>query len=165
MKKTFLLAAAFSAILPALAFADTIKFPSEEPIASITIPHSWGPKETETGVDATSDDSAVYFSIDIADSKTTDKVIGDAIDFLTKNGVNIDQSTQKDEGDHVVNGMKMGTLGWSGTDSDGPVDVQLGFLQPNEDKMLVVTYWGSKENDSKHDKEIGAMIQSLVPVK
>ncbi|MGO4569357.1 histidine kinase [Rhizobium sp. 2YAF20] len=165
MQKKLLLAAAFSTILPVLAFADTIKFPSEEPIASITIPHSWGPKETETGVDATSDDSAVYFSIDIADSKTTDKVVGDAIDFLSKNGVTIDKSTQHDEGDHVVNGMKMSTLGWSGTDKDGPVDVQLGFVQPKEDKLLVVTYWGSKDGDDKHDKEVAAMIQSLVPVK
>jgi hypothetical protein len=61
MNKNLMLLAAFAAVLPTVAHADTIKFPSEEPIAQITIPHSWGPKETESGVEATSDDSAVYF--------------------------------------------------------------------------------------------------------
>jgi hypothetical protein len=88
-------------------------------------------------------------------------VVSDAIDFLTKNGVKIDKSTQKDEGDQVINGMKMGTLGWQGTDEDGAVDVELGFLQPNPKKLLVVTYWGSKDGGSKHDAEIAAMIESL----
>jgi hypothetical protein len=165
MKKTLLLAAAFAATLPALARADTIEFPSEAPIAKITILHSWGPKETETGVDATSDDSAVYFSIDIADQKSSDKVIADAIDFLTKNGVKIDASTRVKDEDRTLNGMDMVSTGWQGTDEDGPVDIQLGLVQVNPKKLLVMTYWGSKDTEAKHDKEIAAMVQSLVSEK
>ncbi|MBP0685903.1 hypothetical protein J8J21_22925, partial [Mycobacterium tuberculosis] len=75
--------------------AATLTFPSEAPVASITIPNSWGPKETEGGIDATSDDSAIYLSVDVADAKTSDKVISDAIDFLTENGVKIDDSTKQ----------------------------------------------------------------------
>jgi len=165
MKKAFLIASVFAAAFPLFAQAETIKFPSDAPIASVTIPDSWGPKETETGVDATSGDSAVYFSIDVADEKTSDKVISDAVDFLTKSGVTIDQSTQKDEGDSTINGMKMSVLRWSGKDNDGAVDVELAFLSPAPGKLLVVTYWGSTDSDAKHDKEISAIVGSLVPAK
>ena len=165
MKKTYLLALAFAAAMPMLAHAETIKFPSEDPIASVTIPGSWSPKETETGVDATSSDSSVYFSIDVADAKSTDKVVGDAIDFLTKNGVDIDPATQKDEGETDVNGMKMSVMRWAGTDKDGKVDVELAFLAPTDDKLLVVTYWGSSDSDAKHDKELSGIVGSLKAVK
>lgn len=165
MKKTFLIASVFAIAFPLFAQAETIKFPSEAPIASVTIPDSWGPKETETGVDATSDDSSVYFSIDVADEKSADKVISDAVDFLTKSGVTIDQSTQKDEGKISVNGMDMSILRWSGKDNDGAVDVELAFLSPAPGKLLIVTYWGSADSDAKHDKEISGIVQSLTAVK
>jgi hypothetical protein len=165
MKKTFMIASALVVAFPLFAQAATLKFPSDAPVATVTIPDSWGPKETDSGIDATSDDSAVYLSIDVADAKTTDKVVSDAIDFLSKNGVTLDPATQKDEGENTINGMKMSILGWQGTDKDGPVDIELAFLAPNPDKLLVLTYWGSKDSDSKHDKELTAILSSLAPAK
>ena len=94
MKKT-IAAAVIAAFLPAVSYAATLNFPSEAPIASITIPDTWGPKETETGIDATSDDEAIYISIDVADSETSDKVVEDAIAFLEKNGVKIDSRRRR----------------------------------------------------------------------
>lgn len=165
MKKTFLLAAAIAVMLPAVSRAETIKFPSEAPIASVTIPDSWGPKETESGVDATSADSAVYFSIDIADKASVDKVVEDAIVFLTKNGVTVDKKTEKDTSDTKINGMDAATVDLKGTDKDGPVDVGLAVIAPSEDKVLVVTYWGSQGDDDKHDNEVSGILASLKPVK
>jgi len=146
----------------AVSHAATLKFPSEAPIASITIPDSWGPKETETGVDATSDDSAIYISVDIADEKTSDKVIDDAIAFLEKNGVKIDGSSQK-QSDEKINGMDMTNFDWTGTDSDGDVDVSLSLLSPKPGKLLVVTYWGSKDTEQKHAHELQAIANSMKP--
>eukprot|EP01133_Synstelium_polycarpum_P029287 gene29287-35820_t len=124
MKKILL--ATMIALAPAAAPAATLTFPSEAPVASITIPNSWGPKETEGGIDATSDDSAIYLSVDVADAKTSDKVISDAIDFLTENGVKIDDSTKKTSTDQI-NGMDMTNLDWSGTDKEGAVNIGLSF--------------------------------------
>jgi len=162
--KKLLLATLIAAFLPAASYAATLKFPSDEPVASITIPDSWGPKETETGVDATSDDSAIYLSIDVADAKTTDKVIDDAIAFLKKNGVKIDGSTQK-KSEETVNGMSMSNFDWDGTDSDGGVNVGLSLVAPTEDKLLVITYWGSKGTQEKHGPELDSIINSLKAVK
>jgi hypothetical protein len=163
VKKSVILSAVFAAALPLLAHAESISFPSDAPIASVTIPDSWGPEETETGIQATSDDNAIYFSIDIADEKSTDKVISDAVDFLTKNGVTIDQKTQKDAGNSEINGMEFTALDWDGNDEDGPVSVGLGFLSPKRGKMLVITYWGTKGDEDKHDEEVAKIVHSLKP--
>ncbi|MCV9997828.1 histidine kinase [Pararhizobium sp. YC-54] len=163
MKKT-LAAAVIAAFLPAVSHAATLNFPSDAPIASIAIPDNWGPKETETGIDATSDDDAIYISIDVADAETTDKVVEDAVAFLEKNGVKIDASTQK-ESNEKLNGMDMTNLDWSGSDSDGDVSVGLSLLSPKEGKLLVITYWGTKGMQEQHGPELQAIITSLKPAE
>jgi len=162
--KKILLIAAFAVSIPLFAQAETLQFPSEEPIAEVSIPHSWGPKETETGVDATSPDSAIYFSIDIADDDTMKKTIDDAVDFLAKNGVEIDEKTKEEFPDRTLNGMKLGQIEWSGTDKDGPVHIHLAFAIPSEHKMLVITYWGSQEDEGKHEDAVDGIISSLKPI-
>ncbi len=88
-------------------------------MASIAFPESWGPEETDTGIQATSDDGAIYISIDVADGEGTDKAIDEVIAFLEKNGVSVDPATQKQSED-TLNGMKMANFDWSGKDKDGP---------------------------------------------
>ncbi len=161
MKKT-ILAALLIGLFPAVGSAATLNFPSDAPVASITIPDTWGPKETETGIDAESDDNAIYISIDVADGASTDKVVSDAIDYLKQKGVTIDAKTQK-ESEDTVNGMQMKNLDWTGTDADGDVSIGLSFVQPSPDKLLVITYWGSKGEQEKHGAELGAIIGSLKP--
>jgi hypothetical protein len=159
MKKIFA-AAVIAAFLPAISHAATLNFPSDAPVASITIPDDWGPKETETGIDATSDDNAIYISIDVADGETSDKVVEDAVAFLEKNGVKIDASTQK-ESSEKLNGMDMTNLDWSGSDNDGDVSVGLSFLSPKAGKLLVITYWGTKGMQEQHGPELQTIITSL----
>lgn len=161
--KKIILAATAMMLLPSVTLAETLKFPSDKPVAQITIPDGWGPEETETGIQATSDDSAIYLSIDVADEESTDKVIDDAIDFLGTNGVTIDVSTQK-ESEDTFNGMKMSNFDWSGTDKDGPASIGLSLVSPKPGKLLVITYWGTKGEQEKHGKELMAIINSLKPV-
>lgn len=149
-------------MLSGVAHAETLMFPSDAPIAKISIPDSWSPAETETGVEATSDDSAIYLSVDVADEKTSDKVIDDSIAFLQQNGVKIDGSSQK-RSDEKINGMDMANFDWTGSDSEGPVDVSLSLLSPKPGKLLVITYWGSKANQEKHAQELLEIAHSIQP--
>ncbi len=162
MKKTLMIAAAF-AVMPFIAHAETLVFPSDAPIASVTIPDAWSPKETVSGIEAKSPDSAIYFSIDVATDKDMDKVIDEAVKFLTDNGVTIDAATQKDSGDVEINGMNFGSIEFDGTDADGPVEVSIGFASPAEGKMLVVTYWGTKATQDAHSTDLGEILKSLKP--
>ncbi len=163
--KKLLLSTALVLALPISAFAATLQFPSDNPVASVDIPDSWGPKETETGIDATSDDGAIYFSIDVADQKSSNDITNTAIDFLAQNGVKIDPSTLKESPEYEINGMKVSSLDYQGTDKDGPVDVSLGFAAPAGDKILIVTYWGSKDTQEAHSEEVTKIIASLKPLK
>jgi len=162
LKKTLMIAAAF-AVMPFIAHAETLVFPSDAPIASVTIPDAWSPKETVSGIEAKSPDSAIYFSIDVATDKDMDKVIDEAVKFLTDNGVTIDAATQKDSGDVEINGMNFGSIEFDGTDADGPVEVSIGFASPAEGKMLVVTYWGTKATQDAHSTDLGEILKSLKP--
>ncbi|MDP9813928.1 hypothetical protein J2W42_006805 [Rhizobium tibeticum] len=108
--KHFFSLAILTLCIPVAAHGATLNFPIDGPIASITIPDSWQPEETETGVQGTSSNSAVYLSVDVAVSNSIEKVTSDAVDFLSRNGVIIDPKTQKDPPVEKVNGLQMTTL-------------------------------------------------------
>lgn len=160
--KNMILAALFAALASTAAQAATLQFPSESPAASITIPDDWKPEETESGIQALSPDEAIYISIDVAEAESVDKVVSDAIEFLKDKGVTIDTATQKESEDQL-NGMTMKNLDWSGKDADGDVSIGLSFVQPSDDKLLVITYWGTKGEQEKHGEDLMAIIGSLKP--
>lgn len=162
--KKMILAALFAALASTASHAATLQFPSENPAASIAIPDDWKPEETETGIQAQSPDNAIYISIDVAGAETADKVVSDAIDFLKEKGVTVDPATQKESEDQL-NGMTMKNLDWSGKDSEGDVSIGLSFVQPSDDKLLVITYWGTKGEQEKHNAELGSIIGSLKPAE
>lgn len=163
--KKLLLASVLAFHLPVAAWAATLQFPSDDPVAQIEIPDSWSPKETETGVDAASEDGAVYFAVDVADQASSDEITKTAIDFLADNGVKIDPSTLKESPEMEMNGMKISTLDYEGTDKDGPVSVALGFAAPAGDKILIFTYWGLKETQDAHSDEFVKILASMKPLK
>lgn len=163
MKKFFIAAAAAFLVATGVEAA-VLNFPSDAPIATITLPSDWAGKETDTGIEASSADDAIYFYIDVASAKTAEQVVEDSIKFLADNGVTIDIATQK-EGHEKLNGMELATLDWDGKDKDGPVSIGLAFAAVNADKLLVITYWGTKGQEEKHAAELGAIIASLKPLK
>ncbi|MDO1580942.1 histidine kinase [Rhizobium oryzicola] len=164
MKKILAVTLALALLSPVSSFAKStnLMFPSEKPVASISIPSEWEPEETESGIQATSEDGAVYIAIDVATSRTSDRVIDEAIAFLDKNGVTIDASTQK-KTDDKINGMDTTIFSWEGKDDDGPVNIGLAVLSPKPDKLLLITYWGTKGEQEKHGAELDGILNSLHP--
>lgn len=155
--------AAFAALLlSTAAHAGEMSFPSDDPVATITIPDSWNPKETETGIDATSDDNSIYLSIDVADAKDTDQVITDAVKYLAGQGVTVDDKSAK-QTTGKLNGMDATNVNWDGNDKDGPVTIGLAAVAANADKVLVITYWGTKGEQDKQAAAMGEIINSLKP--
>jgi hypothetical protein len=159
---TFATRALLLAAAPAL--AGELQFPSDAPVATITFPDGWGEKETETGIDATSPDDAIYIAIDVAAAKDTDAVISDAVTYLAGQGVTVDSTTAK-QTEGTLNGMHVVNVDWDGTDKDGPVTIGLAGVEVNAEKVLVVTYWGTKGEQDKNAEAMGAIINSLKAVK
>ena len=66
--------------------------------------------------------------------------------------------------DGKLNGMQAYNIYWSGKDSDGPATIGLTALVADDDKTLVITYWGGTEEQKAHGEAISAIFNSLKPI-
>jgi hypothetical protein len=160
--KKLVTAAVVSILFSTAAYAGTISFPSDDPVATITIPDSWKPSETDTGVDAVSPDNAIYISVDVAAADETEKVVRDAAEYLQKKGVTVDKSTAKQTTD-TLNGMPLAIYDMDGKDEDGPVSVSIAAAGVSDKTNLVITYWGAKGDEDKDQQQFVDILHSLKP--
>jgi hypothetical protein len=163
MKTAMLAAIAFLAVAYPSCAAE-LPFPSDAPVATITFPDDWTAKETDSGIDASSPDDSIYLAIDVADAKEMDAVVGEAVEYLAGLGVTVDTATAK-ESRGKLNGMEAVNVDWDGTDKDGPVSISLAALAANAEKVLVVTYWGTKGEQEKNAAAMASIVNSLKPVE
>jgi len=158
--KKLIIAAAVALMFASTAHAKQWDIPSNRPVATLNMPKGWDTSETATGIQGTSEDGAVYFSVDLASPKKMDGLIDDAAKFLDDQGIKIDTDTQKYTEDKL-NGKDIVYISWSGTDKDGPASVGLAVLILDEKTVLVLTYWGTKGEEDKHMPEIGKILDSI----
>jgi hypothetical protein len=161
----FLAIAAAAALLFATAAqAAEMKFPSTDPVASITLPDGWTPNETDTGMEVQSADGSIYLSVDVAEPKDTEQVAKDAIDWLSKEGVTVDLSTQKQSEDKI-NDRDIFYIDWKGKDKEGDASVGLAALVLSAETVLVLTYWGTPGEEDKNVAAIVGILKSIKPVE
>ena len=132
--KTQLARAALAAslfLLPGLASAKTYSIPDPNPVAVITMPDDWESTEIDKGVESTSDDEAVYISVEVTELKDAAQSIAEAVTWLKSKGVVVDAATQEKK-PFSINGMEGVQVQWTGKDEDGPTHVSLTLLQVTE---------------------------------
>jgi len=161
--KKLSLAVLFALALVTPSFAKTFKVPEEGAFASITIPDDWKSKEIDNGVESQSADDEVYFAVEATDAKGMDKAIEEAVTYLHEQGVTVDDKSMKQR-EGKVNGMDAVDVTWKGKDKEGDADISLTILAAKKEKVLLITYWASPEGTKKHDKELGAILNSLKPI-
>jgi opacity protein-like surface antigen len=162
--KHFVMAAAAALLLSTAAQAKDFNIPSEKPVAWISMPDSWSADETDTGLEGTSADSAVYFAVDISSVENMDKTIQDVTKFLEEQGVKVDEKTQKSKQDKI-NGRDIFFVSFAGTDKDGPASIGLAILLLDDKTALVLSYWGTPGDEDKHLPEINKILDSIKPAK
>ena len=162
--KSTLLAALAVVLIGSAAQAETMSFPADAPVASVTFPDDWESSDTGAGATTSSPDGMVQFYLDIADGKSVETVVSEAVTFLQDNGVTIDAATQwTKDGDNY--GKPITMIGWDGTDESGPATIQVGVIVTGPDKALVFTYWGTKAEELQYDPQIQAIMKSITPVE
>ena len=103
--RSTLLAAFAMLLLGTAAEAETMTFPADAPVASVDFPDDWESTDTGAGAATSSPDGMVQFYLDIADGKTVESVVEEAITFLGENGVTVDPATQwSKDGDNDASG-------------------------------------------------------------
>jgi hypothetical protein len=158
--RTLILAAAIGCCLASPGFAKTFELPDANPAVVVTLPNGWKPSEVEKGVEATSADGETYIAVETATAKGMETLIDEDIDFLTKQGVVIDKSTQETK-DTAMNDMKVSFLHWQGKDKDGPTAVTLGIFGVSDNLVLLLTAWSSPAGDKKHGDELTKILESI----
>jgi len=163
MINSILTLAAVLTLVAAPAFAKTLKVPSDEfPIASISIPSDWEPEEINNGVAAQSPDTAVFLAVvAVGTEKGMKAELDDTFEFLKEHKVELDKSTKKED-KFKVNNLEAEEITFQGKDEDGPAAVSIAFVTI-KDKLVVLTYWVSTENEEKHQEEVGKILKSLKP--
>lgn len=163
MKKILLLLAAL-ALTTFSATAKEYKLPKENPVFSLKFPDSWQVTYEDESVDGVSEDEGVEIYAQTDNAETIEDSVKESLEWLVGEGVKINPETEKKtDGDH--NGMKMGTIGWKGTDNDGDCTVTLIFLQVDEETTMTLIYWATEAKVKKNEKEILAVLDSMKSLK
>ena len=150
---------------PAAVFAKTFPIPSENPIATISVPEGWESNEYEGGLEATSPDGKVYMAVEQVRANDVGSATEEGVKFFAKQGVEIDDKSLKTE-DIKVNGMPAFDMAMTGKDKDGPTEVGMTLIGTNADgKFLLFYYWGSKEGQDANLADIKAITSSLQATK
>ena len=159
MKKLSLaLLLALALLIPS--YGKTFKLPDEESIATITIPDDWKSKEIDSGVESQSADGEVYFYVEATDAKGMDKSIVEAVEYLSGQGVTVDDKSMK-QSEGKLNGMDVVEVDWKGKDKEGAAEISLSIVAVGSDKALLLVYWASPEGTKKHIKALGEIASSV----
>jgi hypothetical protein len=163
MTKTLLTLLTIASLSAISAQAKTMKVPNDEfAIASINIPDDWDQEEINNGVAGTSDDGAVYLAVvAVGNEQGMNAEIEDTFAMLKEHDVELDQASKK-ENKFKINDLDAEEMLFQGKDEDGPAAVSITFV-PIKDKVVVLTYWVSTEDEKKHSEEVAKIVQSLKP--
>ncbi|MGH8045908.1 MAG: hypothetical protein ACREKL_01560 [Chthoniobacterales bacterium] len=150
--------------LAGVAFGKEFKLPdADNAYASVEIPDTWKAETYDKGVEAVSKDGEVYLAIETAGGDSLDKSIDDAMAYLKKQGVTVDddkaETTEAKLGD-----MAVVRTNWPGKDEDGPCRVTLSIVAVSKGKGLLVIYWASPKGDEANSKDLDAIANSITPL-
>jgi hypothetical protein len=151
-------------ISPALAMAKSYTIPNPNPVAVITIPDDWETEETTRGLESTSEDEGVYFTVEVTDTETVEKTMTRAIAGLVAEGVVLDMATQK-QTELSVNGLKAFMTFWNAKDDDGSTQISITLVMVSDKKVLLMTGWGTEEAQKENLEELTAIMNSIKVVQ
>ncbi|MGL4240973.1 MAG: hypothetical protein ACRCTI_07665 [Beijerinckiaceae bacterium] len=153
------------ALAPAFALAKTYPVPDPNPVATITIPDDWETEEMDRGgLESTSEDELVSFTVEASDIETLDKATERALAAIIAEGVTLDQASEK-KMDFEIAGLKGFMIYWNAKDEDGPTQVSVTVLILSDKKALLMTGWGTEEGQKANLKELTDIMESIKVVK
>ncbi len=159
-----LLALSFLCLMPAVVQAKAFKLGDEEGVTWISIPDTWEPKTYEDGVEGTSPDKETYVAAEVVDGKDLDDVGKETDKFFAKQKIKLKDDT-KQEKKTTIAGLPAYDISWDATDADGPTHVSLTLVKVSDDKLLMMTYWGSEAGEKSNGSDLKEIAKSIKPIK
>jgi len=165
MKITSSLVAVLSlTLLTGAALAKGIDIPAKEPAVKLDVPDDWKPWETDRGIGAESPDKVITIFFEVVDKKSGDESLKETQEWLKDQKVQLDEKSQT-KSDIEVGKIKSNLLKFDAKhDEWGPSVVGL-ILTPLGDgkRMLLTTYWLTKEGWDKNQPVVQKILDSVTP--
>jgi hypothetical protein len=147
-----------------LASAKDFKLGDDGAVTWITMPDTWEPEAFDNGVEGTSPDKETYVAAEIVKATEMKEAGEEAGKFFVKSKIKVDPASKKEK-ETTMSGLPASDISWSATDEDGPTHVSLTIVKITDEKMLLLTYWGSETGEKSNGKELGAIAESIKPIK
>ena len=154
-------AAAALLLFPTYALAETYAIPSDNPVATVSIPEKWEPKAYDGGVEATSPDGKVYFAVEMVAADEVKQAVGEGIAWFDKQGVELDADSMKTSETHEGDVASFG-MTFTGKDKEGPTAISMTLVETNTPKKFLMLYfWGAPDDAEEHRGELKTISETL----
>jgi hypothetical protein len=166
MKKFAIAAVVFLSLLGAISFARTLKIPKRNPVASVVVPDSWEPEETDDGYAIESPDQVATVFLEVTSKKGMNDLIEENVDWLANDQkVKIDAGSKSTQ-DFETGDRKWGRVSWEGTSKEwGKAVVGFLFTEVGKGKVMTVTYWITKKDSEKHLPTLEKIFSSVKSIE
>ena len=161
--KKLVLAAALALGLVSPAFAKNLAVPSDDPAVTLTIPNTWSIQEIDFGYSASSPDKDVVFYVEYAAGARVKKMTDLNTSWMKDNKIVV--RGKPDESEVDFNGVKGSLLKYKAKDENGPTNVNFAFIPAGENRVIMLTLWGSDEEQAANDKDVSAILSSIKPIQ
>lgn len=162
MLKTLTAALILSACAAGICDAKTFKLGDN--VVWISMPDTWEPETFDDGVEGTSPDKETYVAAEIVDGNTLADASKEEEKFFKKMKIKIKEDSFKQK-KIEMSGLPADDLQWEATDADGPTHVSITLVKIAEDKLLMMTYWGSAAGEKSNGADLAAISESIKPIK
>lgn len=157
--KKILIVAALAATFAMPAWAKNYAFPAKNPAATIAIPDSWDTEEIDFGFEAKSPDKGVMFFVESTDAKGLDKMMAANTAWMKRN--KIKSKGKPIEQDFELGGMKANMVRHEAEDSEGDTIIDFVFIPTSNDRIIMMTLWGSSEERDANAKDLKSISNSI----
>ena len=162
--KVLVVIATLLCALPSLVQAKAFKLGDDEPVSWISLPDTWEPSEIDDGVEGTSPDKETYVAAEIVKGSELEQAGDEEDKFFKKEKIVIKPETKKEK-KITVNGLPAYDVSWDATDKDGPTHISMTLIKVADDKLMMLTYWGSEAGEKSNGKELAEIAASIKPIK
>ena len=160
--KKLLIGAAMAVALMSSAWAKNLAVPSDDPAVPLSVPNTWTMREIDFGYSASSPENDVVFYVEYAAGKRVKAMTDLNKEWLKDN--NIRTSGEPEELELDFNGVKGTVLKFKAKDDNGPTNVNFAFIPAGKERVIMLTLWGSDEEQAKHGKDIDSILGSIKPI-
>ena len=151
----------WSAMMPS-AWAKNLAVPTDDPAVTLAVPNTWTMQEIDFGYSAVSPDKDVVFYVEYAAGKRVKAMTDLNKEWLKENSIKTIGEPQELELD--FNGVKGSVLKFKAKDDNGPTNVNFAFIPAGKERVIMLTIWGSDEEQAKHGKDIDSILASIKPI-